>query len=179
MLSPERTALIVVDIQGKIARAMHDHETLIDDIEKLVRGAQALEIPIILTEQNPEGLGPTIPEISGLLASIEPVRKLCFNCCENERFLQELEKLNRRQLLLAGIEMHVCVYQTAAALLDAGYEVQVVADAVSSRTPQNKEIGLGKVREAGGSVTSVETALFELLRVAAGDKFKKILKIVK
>lgn len=179
MLILENTVLIVVDVQDKLARVMHKKEMLFDSLQKLIKGVQILGIPIILTEQNPEGLGPTIPEVVRLLPDIQPIPKLSFSCCGDERFLQELEALNRKQVLIAGIEAHVCVYQTAMDLLRLGHEVQVVADAVSSRTAENKEIGLERVKSEGASLTSTETALFELLKVAEGEKFKKLLKIVK
>ena len=104
---------------------------------------------------------------------------MSFSSCRNDRFVQALKALNRKQVLIAGIEAHVCVYQTAAELVDLGYEVQVVVDAVSSRNMENKEIGLQRMRDSGVSLTSVETALFELLKVAEGEQFKEILKIVK
>lgn len=179
MLILENTVLIVVDVQDKLARVMHKKEMLFDSLQKLIKGVQILGIPIILTEQNPEGLGSTIPEVARLLPDIQPIPKLSFSCCGDERFLQELEALNRKQVLIAGIEAHVCVYQTAMDLLRLGHEVQVVADAVSSRTAENKEIGLERVKSEGASLTSAETALFELLKVAEGEKFKKLLKIVK
>jgi nicotinamidase-related amidase len=104
---------------------------------------------------------------------------MSFSSCRNDRFLQALNALNRKQVLIAGIETHVCVYQTAAELVDIGYDVQVVTDAVSSRNMENKEIGLQRMRDSGVSLTSVETALFELLKVAEGEQFREILKIVK
>ena len=174
MLNQETTALIVIDIQERLARAMFGREELVQSIRKLIKGAQVFPIPIVLTEQNPEGLGSTIAEIAGLLPDVKPIPKVCFNCCDSDPFVRQLERLD-----LAGIEAHVCVYQTAVGLVKKGYEVQVVADAVSSRTTENREIGLDRARQAGAGVTSVETALFELLRVAEGDKFQRLLKIVK
>jgi len=138
-----------------------------------------LGIPILWTEQNPEGLGPTIPEVANLLSGIKSVSKLSFSCCGNERFMEALRALNRNQVLLAGIEAHVCIYQTAVDLVNLGYEVQVVVDAVSSRTKENKLIGLERIREVGVSLTSTESVLFELLKVAKGSKFREILKVVK
>ena len=179
MLTLENTALIVVDVQEKLARVMYEKEMLFENLQKLIKGVQILGIPIILTEQNPGGLGPTIPEVAHLLSDLQPIPKLSFSCCGDGRFLQELEALNRQQVLIAGIEVHVCVYQTAVDLLRLGYEVQVVADAVSSRTAENRKIGLERVRSEGASLTSTETALFELLKVAEGAKFKEILNIVK
>jgi nicotinamidase-related amidase len=179
MLKIQNTTLLVVDIQGKLAESMHEKELLFKNTQKLIRGIQVLGIPILWVEQNPRGLGPTIPEIADLLAPIQPISKMSFSCCGSDRVVQALETLNRKQTLIVGIETHVCVYQTAVNLMDLGYEVQVVTDAVSSRDMKNKEIGLQKMRDAGAGLTSVETALFELLKVAEGKQFKEILKIVK
>ncbi len=179
MLKAEKTILTVVDVQGKLAHLMHEKEALFENLRKVIRGIQVLGIPIIWVEQNPKGLGPTIPEIADLLSDVQPIAKLSFNCCRNDYFVQALKATARDQVLLAGIETHICIYQTAIGLLSQGYEVQVVTDAVSSRTAQNKEVGLQKMRDAGVSLTSTETALFELLEVAEGERFKEILKIVK
>ena len=179
MLAMENTVLVLVDFQEKLARAMHEKEALLESTIKLVQGAKVIGLPIIWTEQNPKGLGSTVPEVAALLSDLQPVTKLSFSCCGEVRFMEQLDALNRKQALVAGIESHVCVYQTVMDLLHLGYEVQVVADAVSSRTLQNKAIGLERCRELGASITSAETALFELLRVAEGDKFKQMLKVVK
>jgi hypothetical protein len=179
MLKIENTVLSIVDIQGKLAHLMYEKGLLFKNIQKLIKGIQVLKIPIIWMEQNPKGLGPTIPEIAGLLSDHQPISKMSFSGCRNDRFLQELKTLNRKQVLISGIETHICVYQTAADLVGLGYEVQVVTDAVSSRTIEDKKIGLQKMRDSGVSMTSVETALFELLKVAEGEQSKEILKIVK
>jgi len=179
MLTPENTVLIVVDVQGRLARVMCDREALFKNLQKLILGAQALEVPILRAEQNPKGLGPTVPEIDGLLPDSPPIGKMTFSCCGESRFAQALEALGRKQVLIAGIETHVCVYQTAADLLNSGYEVHVVADAVSSRTAQNRQIALDALRGLGARLTGVEMALFEMLRVAEGDRFKAVLGIVK
>lgn len=179
MLKRENTILLLIDIQGKLAHLMHAKESLFDSLQKLIKGIQVLDIPILWVEQNPTGLGPTIPEIAALLPDNEPISKMSFSSCREERFLQALKEQNRSQVLVAGIETHICVYQTAADLVAMGVEVQVVTDAVSSRTAENKAIGLQKMTDAGATLTSVETALFELLRVAEGEPFKAILNIVK
>ena len=179
MLKMENAALLIVDIQGNLARLMHGKELLLKNVQKLIKGIQVLGIPILWVEQNPQGLGPTIPEIADILPDIQPISKTSFSSCRNDLFLQALKALNRKQVLIAGIEAHICVYQTAVDLVDLRYEVQVVADAVSSRNMENKEIGLQKMRDAGVSLTSVETALFEILKVAEGARFKEILKILK
>ena len=178
MLKIENTTLLIIDIQGNLAHLMHGKELLFKNVQKLIKGIQILGIPILWVEQNPQGLGPTIPEIADILSNIQPISKMSFSSCRNDDFLQALNALNRKQVLVAGIEAHVCVYQTAADIVDIGYEVQVVTDAVSSRNVENKEIGLQRMRDSGVSLTSVETALFELLKVAEGEQFKEILKIV-
>nr|WP_319392524.1 hydrolase [uncultured Desulfobacter sp.] len=179
MLEIENTVLLIVDIQGKLAHLMDKKEHLFKNVQKLIKGMRTLGVPILWVEQNPRGLGPTIPEIASLLSDIEPISKMTFSSCRNDRFVQALNALDRKQILISGIEAHICVYQTAADLVAVGYEVQAVADAVSSRTLENKEVGLQKMQNAGVGVTSVETALFELLKVAGGDQFRDIIRIVK
>jgi nicotinamidase-related amidase len=179
MLKTENVLLLLVDIQGKLAHLMHEKELLFKHLQQLIKGIQVLGVPILWVEQNPIGLGPTIPEIAGMLPDVKPISKMSFSSCRNDRFLQALKNLNRKQVLIAGIETHICVYQTAADLVAMGVEVQVVTDAVSSRNAENKAIGLQKMRDAGATLTSVETALFELLKVAEGEPFKEILRIVK
>ena len=178
-LTTGNTVLVVIDIQDRLFRVMHNKERLLQNVLKLIKGVRVLEIPVILTEQYPAGLGPTLPEITQLLPDIKPVEKVCFSCWDEERFRHELESLHRKQVLIAGIEAHVCVYQTAMDLLNLGYEVQVVVDGISSREVENKEVCLTKMSSAGISPTTTEMALFELLRVAKGDKFKQISNIVK
>ncbi len=178
MLNVDETVLVVIDVQGKLAQLMHEKESLFENLSRLIRGAGVLGLPILVTEQNPQGLGPTIAELSGLLPP-RRIPKVAFSCCGEAAFVAALEAAGRRQVLIAGIETHICVYQTAADLLALGCEVHVVADAVSSRTARNRDIGLEKMKAAGAQVTSVETALFELLKVAEGDRFKALLKIVK
>jgi nicotinamidase-related amidase len=179
MLQLDSTVLVVIDVQDKLFRVMPEREALAASLRKLVRGAQVLGVPVILTEQNPKGLGPTIAELADLVPGIQPIPKFSFSCCGEERFRRELEALGRRQVLLAGIELHICVYQTALDLLASGYEVQVVADCVTTRLLENREIGLTKLRDSGAGLTTAEMALFELLKTAEGDVFKEISRIVK
>ncbi len=178
MLNTGDTALLVIDVQEKLARVMHEREALIDSTAKIVRGANALGVPLLLTEQYPKGLGPTVPEVAAHI-KIAPIEKLHFDCCGEPAFLAALSELGRRQLLVCGIEAHVCVYQTAAGLLERGFGVHVVADAVSSRTARNRDLALQKMASCGVRLTSVEMALFELLKVAGGDVFKQVMSIVK
>lgn len=178
-LTVENTTLVMIDFQERLFPVMHEKEKLLRNVVKLARGAVVLEVPVIVTEQYPKGLGPTLPEIKEVLPGIRPIEKACFSCCDEESFDKSLEALGHRQVLVAGIEAHICVYQTAMALLRAGYQVQVVGDTVSSRDPENKMVSLSSLGAAGVAITTVEMALFELLRVGRGDKFKQISEIVK
>lgn len=179
MLNKEKTVLVVVDIQGKLAHMVHEHEVLFSNVKKMIKGAKILGLPVIWLEQNPKGLGPTVPEIAEELNGFEPMAKMTFSCAGHKPFLQKLKDTGCIDVLLAGIETHICVYQTAMQLFDLGYDVEIIADAVSSRTLENKTIALQKMRDTGIKISSVEMCLYELLQVADGDMFKQILKIVK
>ena len=179
MLKAHNTVLVLIDIQGKLAALMHDKDALYTQLHILIKGAQALQLPILWLEQYPKGLGPTIPEVADLLPDQQPMAKTCFSACGLSAFSQALRATGRRHILLAGIETHICVYQTARDLLDNGFYVEVVADAVSSRTAQNKAIGLEKMLHCGAQITSVEMCLFELLQQAGSAEFKEIAALVK
>jgi len=179
MLSVDNSVLLIIDVQEKLERVIHQREELVDNLTKLVKGIQILEVPIIVTEQYPKGLGATIPEITQLIPDIEPLPKLNFNCYDDENFVEKLEYTGRTQVIISGIESHICVYQTTRELIDRKYEVYVVTDTVSSRTPENRETGLNMMKQMGAILTSTEAVLFELLRIASGDKFKAISQIVK
>jgi len=178
MLETDRAVLVVVDMQVKLLAVMHQRQRLLDSAARLIRGMTALEVPILWTEQNPAGLGPTAPELASLLPPAA-IPKLAFSCWGEAAFRDALQRLGRRQVVLAGMESHVCVCQTALDLLQASYEVHVATDAVSSRTAENRQVGLDRAAAAGAVLTSTEAALFELLRVAQGPKFKAVLKIVR
>jgi len=178
MLQEDSVVLVVVDVQGKLARVVHESERVIGNVGRIIAGAKALGVPVLCTEQNPAGLGATVEEIAPLLGD-PAIPKMAFSCCGEPVFVEALKYLGRRQILLAGVETHVCVYQTAMDLLQMGLEPHVVADAVSSRDPRNKELALRKMRAAGAMITCVEMALFELLGTAKREEFKQILKIVK
>ncbi len=178
MLNVPNTALLIIDVQEKLMAAIDRQAELLASLCRLAAGAKVLELPVIFTEQYPQGLGPTMPELAALLPG-KPVTKLNFSCCREPPFIERLSACGRRQLLVAGIEAHVCVYQTVMGLLEAGYEVHVAADGVSSRAAANRELALRRLEAAGACLTSVEMALFELQQIASGDSFKAILEIVK
>ena len=175
----ENTILVLIDYQERLFPAMHDKETLLDNVLKLVKGVNALGVPVLLTEQYPKGLGPTLPQIKELLPEVMPLEKTCFDSLSEDNFSAALKASARKQVLLAGIEAHICVYQTALSLARSGYQVQVVDDCCSSRSLHNKEIAMFKMGAAGISPTTTEMALFELLKVGRGDVFKQISAIIK
>ena len=179
MMTPDNSVLALVDVQEKLFAVMHEKDALADRLQRLVRGALALKLPVLWMEQTPDKMGPTVAPLRELLAGRAPLSKTSFSCCGSPAFLQALRDTGRRQVLLAGLETHVCVYQTAAHLVQAGYGVAVAADAVSSRTAADRQLGLQKIRDAGAGVTSVETALFELLQTSEHPAFREILRIVK
>ena len=156
MFSQENAVLLIVDVQGKLARLMYKKDELIRHIGGLIHVADFLEIPIIFTEQAPHKIGTTIPEVSKFLKGRKPVPKVTFSCCAEEKFMQALEALGRKQIIVTGIEAHVCIYQTVRDLMDRQYEVQVVGDAVSSRTLENREIGFKLMNRTGAILTSTE-----------------------
>jgi len=178
MLERDETALVVIDVQEKLYRLMHQKEALLDSLQRMIRGAKALGLPIVWAEQYPEGMGPTLPEIAALIEG-EPIPKKTFSLLAHPPLAEAFAATGAQQFLLTGIETHVCVYQTTRDLLAQGKRVEVVADCVSSRTVQNRQIGLERIAQEGGRVTSVEMVLFELLGKAEGPAFKDVLGIVK
>ena len=179
MLEREETVLVVVDVQGKLAQLMYEKSRLFKSVRALARGARILGIPMILTEQVPEKLGPTIPEVRELMSDCDPIWKNTFSCVREGAFKERLDELARRNVIIAGIETHVCVYQTVRDLLERGNHVEIVTDAVSSRSAENRNIGLTRMKSEGAYLTSVEMVLFELQEVAKGEEFRELSKLIK
>jgi len=179
MMTPKETLLLVIDIQGKLATTVVQPDRLVKNVSKLIRACKLLDIPVICTEQYPKGLGPTVDELKALIGEETPFEKLSFSCCGNDDFMKRLRTLGRNDILVVGIETHVCVYQTSVELLEFGYNVHLVTDAVSSRTEENRALGIHCIERAGAAPTSTEMAIFELQRVAGGENFKAISKIIK
>lgn len=179
MLRIENCCLVVVDVQGKLARLMHEKENLFTNIKILIKAFRILNIPVLCCRQAPQSLGPVVPEIAELLENTEPIDKLSFSCCGNDTFNSKLAALNRKQVLLCGIETHVCIYQTAVHLKDSGYDITVIADAVSSRTESNKTFALNKMQSLAVDISTTEMALFELLKTAEHSDFRQVAKLIK
>jgi len=179
MLEIDNTAIVMIDVQGKLVNVMDQKELLLDNMQRLVKGAQVLNVPIIWLEQYPQGLGPIDKTLREYIQSNNPIEKVVFSACKSETFIEQLEVLDRKTILVTGIEAHICVYQTVVDLLKLGHKVEVVVDCVSSRTEMNKKIGINKMKSLGAKETSVEMALFELIGTANHPKFREISKIIK
>ncbi len=179
LLTAHGTGLVLVDVQEKLMAAMHRKELVSGNLGRLIHLARVFDLPLVLTEQNPQGLGRTLPEIRKLLADYAPIEKLDFDCLQVAEFKQRLSDGALENIILAGVETHVCILQTCVPLLQHGYTVHVPQDAVDSRTQENWQVGLGLMGAAGAHITSTETLIFQLLQKAGTDRFKDLLKVVK
>jgi nicotinamidase-related amidase len=179
MFNPQDAVLVLVDFQGRLAEIVHRKERVIPNALCLVKGCRALEIPILPTLQVPEKLGPMPPDLASVLEGIDPIPKHAFSALRVPEFLKALDDTGRKQVLLAGIEAHVCVLQTGLDLLDAGFGVHVLSDAVFSRTEENHSLALARLHDAGAVVSSIEMALFELIRTSKHPAFRTISKLVR
>lgn len=180
MLSKGNTGLIVVDVQGKLATLMHESDALIENITKLVKGAKALDLPILWLEQNPKRLGPTAEPIREVLENTHlPITKYTFDGCKEATFNVAVENAKVDTWLVCGIESHICVYQTAVSLRQSGYRVELVTDCVSSRTAANKALALAKLTANGVVLTGLEMCLYEMVEDCRAPEFKEILALIK
>ncbi len=180
LLRPERTALLVVDLQEKLVPHIHAHQRVVANAAKLLRLADVLRLPTVLTTQYVRGLGPTVSAVAEL-ASEAPLDKVCFGCFGDGAFREALAAKvpATATLLVAGVETHICVLQTALGALDAGYGVHVAADACGARAQANHQLGLARMRDAGCVVSSAEMAIYELLGDSKRPEFKQMLPHLK
>jgi nicotinamidase-related amidase len=175
-----RAALVIIDMQESFRAAISDFSETAARIALVAHAVRLLEVPVLVTEQYPKGLGHTASEIRAVLpAGFEAVEKTAFSSCGAREFVAQLEATQARHLLLCGIEAHICVNQTAHDLLAAGYKVHLLADCITARTAQNKQAGLQKMTASGALPATTELALFELLRDARHEQFKAIQKLIK
>ena len=179
-LDRNSAVLVVIDVQEKLCKAMESSilSKLTGNIAILMETAETLAIPMLATEQYTRGLGETVPELKERLPA-PALEKMSFSCCGDLTFLDSLADLQRPQVIITGMETHVCVLQTVLELLDKGYIVHIVRDAVMSRKKNNWKSGLAMAAEAGAVITSTETALFQMLRVAGTEEFKRLSKLVR
>ena len=178
MLDRDRTGLVIVDVQGRLAELVHESEAMHRSLDALVKGAKAMGLPILWLEQNPDKLGHTSSALAEVLPG-SPFIKYTFSACGEPAFVRAVEETRVHTWLVAGIESHICVCQTVREMIEWGRKVEVVTDCVSSRTAANRELGLQRMAQAGARMTSVEMCLFELLRDCRAPEFKEILQLVK
>jgi isochorismate hydrolase len=170
--------LVVIDVQGKLAEAMCGREELFENICRLAKSANLLDIPILVTEQLPEKMGATRNEITAPLAGAPFITKSSFSGCGEPKFIEALKSGGKKQIVLCGIEAHICVTQTALELLARDFDVYLAADAVSSRSPDNKQLAIERLRHHGAEIITTEMALFEWLRDAAHPAFREVRKLL-
>lgn len=173
------TALLIIDIQERLAAVMKMKDTVIENCLHLVELCKMFSLPIIVTEQYPKGLGPTVEPIRRALPDYRPIEKMAFSCCDESSFMDMVRRMNAQTLVVAGMETHICVLQTSLGLLREGYRVHLVTDAVCSRTKQNWKVACEFIRDAGGVLTCTETVLFQILKVAGTEEFRAISKRIK
>ena len=171
--------MLIIDVQESFRKAMPDFPNLTRDISILVEVSKILKMPVLVTEQYPEGLGRTVPELTACLGPHERFEKKTFSCCQQDQFRTMLNAVGRKQVIVTGIECHVCVSQTVHDLLVLDYSPHLIVDAISSRVAKNKEIGIEKMVGAGAVLSSLETAIFELLVEAGTENFKAIQRLIK
>lgn len=179
ILKRDKSLLVIVDIQERLAVAMTEKERVVVNTLHLIESARLLGLPLLITEQYPKGLGPTLPEVRNAVQTYAPIEKITFSCCGEKFFMEAVQETEKKQIILIGMETHVCVLQTCIDLLQADYDVHVVADAVCSRTDANYRTALEYMRDAGAVITCTETVLFQLLVKAGTEEFKAISKRIK
>jgi len=179
MFKPEHSALMIIDVQGRLASLIHGADDLIKEINIMIKAAEILDMPIIWMEQYPKGLGATVAAIKDNLTGHQAIEKITFSGCGNDDVLKALKDSDRNQVIVTGIESHVCVYQTVLGMISEGYQVAINQDAISSRKPSNKQLGLERMKDAGAIKTSTEMILFELMQTAEHPKFKQISNLLK
>lgn len=178
-INKDDSVLVIIDIQDRLASVMDVRDQVILNCSHLIELTRIMDIPIVLTEQYPRGLGQTVKEIRDILPVYKPIEKLSFNCCDERPFLEEIKGLQRKNIILTGMETHICVLQTCLGLLKEGFNVHIVKDAVSSRKKENWMTGLEFMRQAGSVITCTETVLFQMLKIAGTEEFKAISKRIK
>ncbi|MEM2129243.1 MAG: hydrolase [Candidatus Bathyarchaeia archaeon] len=179
LMSKDEPILIIIDVQEKLFTHIAEKETVLENLEKIIKFMYIIKIPIIITEQYPKGLGPTVPEVKNLISDFKPIEKLEFSCFGSQEFRKALEKTGKKTLILAGIEAHICVTQTAIEGLENGYKIYVVEDATSSRNLQDKTTAINRMRQNGAIIISTEMLIYELLKKAGTLEFKETLKLIK
>ena len=178
-LHKQDAILVIIDIQERLAAVMGERQKVITNCLHLINAAGLLQIPVLITEQYPKGLAPTVNEIKDTSEINETIEKIAFNACKEPNFITRISSSGRNKIILTGMETHICVLQTCLGLLEMGYSVNVANDAVCSRTTENYKTGIEFMRDAGAVITCTETILFQLLEKAGTEEFKNISKRIK
>jgi len=178
-LTLDRSVLVVVDIQERFRDLIHGMDQVLDGTSNLIKFSQQLDIPILVTEHYSRGLGVTVNEIRNLFKPLKPLEKIHFSCAGDQGFKRALAGTGRDQIILCGIEAHVCIYQTAADLIREGKQVAVAVDAVSSCSAANRQIGLNRMSEIGVQSMGVQMLMFEMLHKAGTSEFKAVSRLLK
>lgn len=180
LLQADNTLLVVIDMQEPFLRNLHERERVMQNIPALIQGCSTMRVPIVVTTQYAEKMGDLHPAVRSILSNrVTPHNKMGFSCCSSPAFVSELQRSGRKQILLCGVETHICVSQTAHDLIGLGFQVHAVADALASRSEENWRLGLDKMRQGGVVLSSVEMALYELLQEAGTPEFRQILGLIK
>lgn len=179
IIGADEVFLTIVDVQERLSAAMQHKDRVTANISHLIELSKMISLPVIVTEQYPKGLGPTLPELKAMLPDVNILEKIAFSCCEDPAFMQAAAETGKKTAILTGMETHVCVLQTCLGLLSAGYNVHVVKDAICSRSDDNWQTAIELMRDAGAVITCTETVLFQLLKVAGTDEFKAISKRIR
>jgi nicotinamidase-related amidase len=176
LIDMDDCVLVVIDMQGKLLDIMHSKESTLENTVKLLRFAEIVGMPVLITEQ--ENLGPSVKEVSSAVKDFGPITKIEFDACKRAEFAGALAELGRKTVIISGIESHICVTQTVLDLLP-DHNVHVISDAVASRAPENKEVAIQRMRQAGAVISSTEMVMYEALVRAGTDEFRQVLKLVK
>lgn len=177
-LDRDRAVLVVVDIQDRFRDLIFRMDQVLDRTGRLIQFCRALDIPILVTEHYSKGLGATVPELASLLDPIDPIQKIHFSCWGSDEFRRQFQALGRDQVILTGIETHVCIYQTARDLLKNGCDVALASDAISSCSKANYKLGLSRLREIGAQGLGTQMLMFDLLERAGTEEFKQVAKLL-
>jgi nicotinamidase-related amidase len=179
LLTQDQAVLLIIDVQEGFRKYIPDLPAVTRNISILVESAKILQLPTIVTEQYPKGLGRTLAELQACLGDHQVFEKECFSCCGSDQFLAALRHLERRQIIVSGIEAHVCVHQTVHDLIECGFQPHLVVDAIASRNAKNKEVAVERMCAAGAVESVVEMALFEMLKNAGTETFKSVQRLLK
>lgn len=178
LVKKDKTAFVIIDVQERLMPVIEGEQMVLENVNRLIEGAGILSVPLLVTEQYPKGLGHTSAEVT-LPEGQEVIEKVCFSCIGSDQFSQKVKDLGVTDLVIAGVESHICVLKTTLEALEAGYNVHVVADAIGSRKEYSKQIALERMNQAGAFLVTTEMILFQLMDAAGTDEFKQISKLIR